>query len=52
MYFFKNALENLVGPVPKQTCRQSAARVVSTHDAKRERSPVHMTDINRRATTD
>ncbi len=32
MYFFKNALENKSGRVPKQTCRQSAVRGVSTHD--------------------
>ncbi len=45
MYFFKNALENESGRVPKQTCSQSAVRGVSNHDARRERSSVHMTDI-------
>ncbi len=46
MHFFKIPLENWVGPVPKQTCSQSAVGGVSTHDARRERS-VHMTDISR-----
>ncbi len=32
--FFKNALENESGQVPKQTCSQSAVRGVSTHDAE------------------
>ncbi len=36
-----------VGPVLKQTCSQSAVRGVSTHDARRERSSVHMTDNSR-----
>ncbi len=46
MHFFKNALENESGPIPKQTCSQSAVRGVSTQDA-RERVSVHMTDISR-----
>ncbi len=32
MHFFKSALENESGRVPKQTCSQSAVRGVSTHD--------------------
>ncbi len=50
MHFFKHALENLVGSVQKQTCSQSAVRGVSTHDARRERSSVHMMDISRART--
>ncbi len=52
MHFFKNALENWVGPAPKQTWSQSAVRGVSTHDARRERSSVHMTDISRAEPSD
>ncbi len=34
MYFFKNALKNESGQVPKQTCSQSAVRVVSIYDVE------------------
>ncbi len=42
--FFKNALENCIGPVPNKLV---AVRAVFTRgDARRERSSVHMTDIS------
>ncbi len=47
MHFFKNALENKLGPSTKTNFSQSGARGVSTHDARREHSSVHMMDIIR-----
>ncbi len=43
MGYALKSLEN----VSKQTCSQSAVRGMSSHDARRERSSVHMTDISR-----
>ncbi len=46
-FFQKRFRKQVGGRVPKQTCSQSAVKGVSTHDARRERSSVHMTDISR-----
>ncbi len=47
MHFSKTLEKTESGPISKQTCSQSAVRGVSTHDTRRERSSVHMTDSSR-----